>query len=145
MRSDDRRVVPAPIQPHLRRSGRPAPTGRNVRGIDLYSSAAVKAYRMRAGVSQEQVAERLRISQSEVAGRENLDRRGAEFHAKQALPLMDAVDAVLRDRERMIAEGEASWASLADGTYVIEATGGRFRTAAEADKILAARGREGER
>jgi transcriptional regulator with XRE-family HTH domain len=33
---------------------------------------------MRAGVTQEQVAERLYLSQAEVAGRENLDRRGAE-------------------------------------------------------------------
>ena len=106
MRSDDRRVVPAPIQPHLRRSGRPAPIGKNARGIEVYSSTAVKAYRMRAGVTQEQVAARAWLGQGDVASRENLDRRGQELQARQANEIMDAVDAVLRDRERMTAEGE---------------------------------------
>ena len=122
---------------------RPEPIGKNDRGnIDLYSGESLTQYRLLNGVSAPAIAGYLRCTPAAIAHYESgLGSLGVQ--AKQALAYLDAVDRVVRNRARMVAEGEAR----RDGTYVPPPPPprlGRFCTRAEADADLVAQGRGGE-
>ena len=122
---------------------RPEPIGKNDRGnIDLYSGGSLTQYRLLNGVSAPAIAGYLRCTPAAIAHYESgLGSLGVQ--AKQALAYLDTVDRVVRNRARLVAEGEAR----RDGTYVPAPPvkgRGRWRTRAEADAVLVAQGRAGE-
>ena len=120
---------------------RPAPIGKNERGnIDLYGGESLMVYRLLSGVTQAAITGYLRVNQPGIV---RMESGRVDVHGRTALAYLDAVDQVVRNRARLVAEGEAR----RDGTWMPppnRASRGRWRTMAEADAILVAQGRRGE-
>lgn len=117
---------------------RPKPFGTNERGsIPLFRGEDIAVYRLLRGVSQEDVASRLRRSQ----GWATRIERDPKVQAKQAVEYLDAVDNIVARREAMRHEGEAR----RDGTWgpVPYSQRGKWRTAAEAAAIKKAQAETG--
>jgi hypothetical protein len=83
---------------------RPRPVG-EFRGRKIYSLAQVQAYRKGNGVSQQDVADRIRTSQAYVSLVER--SRDETVQEKTILEMLIAIESIAAERERLAAEGVA--------------------------------------
>ena len=92
---------------------RPVPVGETKSGHDYYDLAEVVAYRKASGVTQTEVAARLRMSQEYVSMIENIKRRdSAHIQAVTVIEMLDAIDQVVARREKLVAEGMAALSDI---------------------------------
>ncbi len=98
---------------HLRRQhgrstpARPGPIGRNTGdNFDVFAGEQIAVYRLLNGITQQAVADNLRVAQSWLTTYES-GRASVAVPEKQALQILDAVDYLVGRRERVIAEGRA--------------------------------------
>ena len=136
-----KKIQPKILPEYRRRDGRPGPTKVNSRGLDVWRPAELAAYRQLAGISQDEVATELDITQPYVA---RLETDWSEPDERQAVGLLDAVDAIKTRRERIMERGRTLADALAAGTYVEQERKATVRTAAESRAILEAQGRLSE-
>jgi transcriptional regulator with XRE-family HTH domain len=92
---------------------RPRPAGEDEHGQPFYELAEVVAYRKASGVTQTEVASRLRMSQEYVSMIENADRKQSRtIQAVAVEEMLDAIDRTVARREKLVAEGLASLATI---------------------------------
>ena len=127
---------------------RPVPRGVNRRGAPTFDGRELKLWREAHGVSQADVADAIRMSQSYVSNIIEYDREPNAVQVKTVAEYCDAVEKIAARRARMADEGRPKLAEhratlpTLDPTLVF--SGPRLRTAEESDAILRAQGRAGE-
>jgi transcriptional regulator with XRE-family HTH domain len=91
---------------------RPGPAG-EADGQKFYDLAEVVAYRKASGVTQTELATRLRMSQEYVSMIENADRKQSRaIQAVTVEEMLEAIDAIAARREKLVAEGLAALAAV---------------------------------
>jgi transcriptional regulator with XRE-family HTH domain len=92
---------------------RPRPAGKDEHGQSFYELAEVVAYRKASGVTQTEVASRLRMSQEYVSMIENADRKQSRsIQAVAVEEILDAIDRTVARREKLIAEGQVALVTI---------------------------------
>ncbi|MGO9178586.1 MAG: hypothetical protein ACLQHS_04805 [Candidatus Limnocylindrales bacterium] len=93
---------------------RPGPVGINARGIPVYDARAIRCYRLLSGVAAEDVATAWNVSLGLVT---SYERDDAHPDARAAVAILNCIDTILRQREKLIERGEKMAAELEAGTY----------------------------
>jgi transcriptional regulator with XRE-family HTH domain len=108
-----------------------------------YDGEKLAQFRLMSGCSAQQVADRLRVSQSSGISWYEQNRGGrGPVSAEKAIEMMDAIDSLVKDRAALVQEGF----DRSQGIFKprIERSRARWRTAEEARAALIAQGRGSE-
>ena len=123
---------------------RPAPVGVTTRGFARLDPAECAAYRKARGVTQTELADFLRCSQSLISVYEG-SRAGYELQERTMLPVFDAIDAIAARQAKMVREGLAELDAIRSKQvpYVgpVSEAKPHWRTVEEANTDLIAQGR----